>query len=302
MKETRPLISIIINCFNGEKYLKECLNSVEKQDFDDYEVVFWDNNSTDDSRLIYQSFSDERFKYFNDYEHVNLYHARNKALKKTKGKFITFLDVDDLWYPFKLTQQIKTLEDNPDYGFCYSNFHYLDENKNKLKKAIRYNLPSGNIQNYLLKKYNVCISSLMFKQEIALENKLEFNHNYKMIGDLDFVLKFAGYTKGIGINKSLVIYRRHEDNLTRLKYKKHIQERNEWLSNEIKSKNFATKDLQFFKRETNYQEFYMSLNKVNLKTQLKLLIRVRGIFLLKALFFLNKKLLFKFIKKFIKYL
>ena len=123
-----------------------------------------------------------------------------------------------------------------------------------------------------------------------------------MIGDLDFVLKFAGYTKGIGINKSLVIYRRHEDNLTRLKYTKHIQERNEWLSNEIKSKNFATKDLQFFKRETNYQEFYMSLNKVNLKTQLKLLIRVRGIFLLKALFFLNKKLLFKLIKKFIKYL
>ena len=107
MKETRPLISIIINCFNGEKYLKECLNSVEKQDFDDYEVVFWDNNSTDDSRLIYQSFSDERFKYFNDYEHVKWHHARNKALKQTKGKFITFLDVDDLWYPFKLTNKLK---------------------------------------------------------------------------------------------------------------------------------------------------------------------------------------------------
>ena len=88
-----------------------------------------------------------------------------------------------MWYPF--TPNKKILEDNPEYGFCYSNFHYLDENKNQLKKAIRYNLPSRNIQNYLLKKYNVCISSLMFKQEIALENKLEFNHNYKMIGDLD---------------------------------------------------------------------------------------------------------------------
>ena len=83
----------------------------------------------------------------------------------------------------------------------------------------------------------------------------------------------------------MVIYRRHEENLTRLKYTKHIQERNDWFYNEIKAKNFATKDLQFFKRETNYQEFYMSLNKVNLITQLKLLSRVRGIFLIKALFF-----------------
>ena len=297
MKEEIPLISIIINCFNGQKYLEECLNSVKNQDYENYEVIFWDNNSSDDSRIIFQSFSDKRFKYFNDYEHVNLYHARNKALKKTKGKFITFLDVDDLWYPFKLSKQIKTFKDNPDYGFCYSNFQYLDENKNQLKKAIKYNLPSGYLQNYLLKKYNVCISTLMFKKEIALENKLEFNHNFKMIGDLDFVLKFAGVAKGIGINKNMVIYRRHEKNLTRLSYKKHIKERNEWLDNEIKAKNFSSKDLQFFKNETNYQEFHMSLNKVNIKTQLKLLLKIRGMFLIKALFFLNKKLIFTFIKK-----
>ena len=80
MKKENPLISIIINCFNGEKYLQECLNSVIRQDYENYEVIFWDNNSSDNSRLIYESFSDKRFKYFNDYEHVNLYHARNKAL------------------------------------------------------------------------------------------------------------------------------------------------------------------------------------------------------------------------------
>ena len=292
MKEEKPLISIIINCFNGEKYLEECLNSVKKQDYEDYEVIFWDNNSTDDSKIIYERFSDERFKYFNDNFHVNLYHARNKALKKTKGKFITFLDVDDLWHPFKLSKQIKTFKENPDYGFCYSNFQFLDENKNQFRKAINYNLPAGYIQSYLLKKYDVCMSSLMFKKEIALKNKLEFNHNFNMIGDYDFVIKFASYTKGIGINKSMVTYRKHEKNLSLLKYKKHIQERNEWFHNEMKAKNFTIKELEFFKNETNYQEFYMSLNKVNLKTQLKLLMRVRGIFFIKSLFFLIQKLIY----------
>ena len=94
-------------------------------------------------------------------------------------------------------------------------------------------------------------------------------------------------------------YRRHEKNLTRLKYKKHIQERNEWLHNEINAKNFSLKDLEFFKKETNYQEFYMSLYRVNLTTQLKLLMRVRGMFLIKALFFLSKKIIYSFFKKLI---
>ena len=299
MKDEKPLISIIINCFNGEKYLKDCLNSIKKQDYENFEVIFWDNNSTDDSKVIYERFSDERFKYFNDGEFVNVYHARNKALRRTKGKLITFLDVDDLWYPFKLSKQVNTLKENPECGFCYSNFQILYENKNKLKKAYKYNLPSGNLKNYLLKKYNVCFSSLMFRKKIALENKLEFNQNFDMVSDLDFVLKFAGYSKGIGINKCLVIYRVHENNLTSLKYKKHIQERNEWVSLQMKDKIFTIRDLKFFKNETNYQEFCMSLNKVNLSRMLKILIKVRGIFLIKALFLLCQNLIYKFIKKFI---
>ena len=297
MNEDKPLVSIIVNCFNGSKYLKECIHSINNQDYENFEVIFWDNNSTDDSKVIYERFSDERYKYFNDGEHVNLYHARNKALKKTKGKLITILDVDDLWYPFKLTKQYKTLKENPDCGFCYSNFQILYENKNQLKKAYRYNLPSGNLQKYLLKKYNVCISSLMFKKEIALANKLEFNNNFNMIGDLDFVLKFAGYSKGIGINKCTVIYRVHENNLTSLKYEKHVQERNEWYKKQMKAKIFSIRDLKFFKNETNYQEFCMSLNKVNLASKLKLLIRVRGIFLIKALLLLIQNLIYKLIKK-----
>ena len=87
MKTKKPLISIIVNCFNGERYLKECLKSILLQSYRNYEVIFWDNHSTDKSKLIFLAIKDNRFKYFSDNEHVTLYGARNKALKVTNGKY-----------------------------------------------------------------------------------------------------------------------------------------------------------------------------------------------------------------------
>ena len=59
-----PLVSIIINCFNGEKYLEECLNSILSQEYTNYEVIFWDNFSKDNSKSIFLKIKDKRFKYF----------------------------------------------------------------------------------------------------------------------------------------------------------------------------------------------------------------------------------------------
>ena len=94
---TKKLISIIINCFNGEKYLKKNLNSILKQKYQKYEVIFVDNCSTDSSSKIYKQVKDKRFKYFKTSKKIKLYASRNFALKKAKGEFITFLDVDDWW-------------------------------------------------------------------------------------------------------------------------------------------------------------------------------------------------------------
>ena len=135
MNNKEPLISIIVNCFNGEKYLNECLNSILSQTYENYEVIFWDNKSTDSSKLIFLDVKDIRFKYFSDNDHVTLYSARNKALKVTTGKYIAFLDVDDLWYPDKLEKQVKVMEENSEIGFCYSGFKFLSENSKNLNSA-----------------------------------------------------------------------------------------------------------------------------------------------------------------------
>ena len=125
----KELVSIIINCFNGEKYLNKTLNSVLSQKFTNFEVIFFDNCSTDRSSKIFKSFNDIRFKYFKTNKKISLYKSRNLALKKCKGKFITFLDADDWWNKNFLKSRKKFFKSSKEYAFAFSNcYHYYEKN------------------------------------------------------------------------------------------------------------------------------------------------------------------------------
>ena len=93
----KKLVSIIINCLNGEKYLLKTLQSVLNQKYQNFEVIFVDNCSTDNSAKIFKSIKDKRFKYYKTKKTINLYGARNFAAKRCKGEFVAFLDADDWW-------------------------------------------------------------------------------------------------------------------------------------------------------------------------------------------------------------
>ena len=121
----QPLVSVVINCFNGEKYLKEAVDSVINQTYKNWEIIFWDNQSTDKSAEIFKSYQDKRLKYYLATSHTKiLYEARNNALKKTNGDFIAFLDVDDWWLPDKLEQQIPLFSDSV-VGLVYGKLWYF---------------------------------------------------------------------------------------------------------------------------------------------------------------------------------
>ena len=99
-----PLLSIIVNCYNGEEYLKDCLKSILKQSYKNWELIFWDNISTDQSKNILKQFKDKRIKYFKSKKFTSLYEARNLAVSKAKGDYVSFLDTDDLWKRNKLSE------------------------------------------------------------------------------------------------------------------------------------------------------------------------------------------------------
>ena len=72
MKTKNPLISIIMNCYNGDKYLKKSINSILQQSYNNWELIFWDNQSTDKSKKILLSYKDKRVKYFKSNSFLNL--------------------------------------------------------------------------------------------------------------------------------------------------------------------------------------------------------------------------------------
>ena len=123
MKE-KMLVSVIMNCHNGEVFLKESLNSLISQTYKNWELIFWDNNSTDKSETILKQYKDQRIKYFKSDSYSKLYRARNLAVSKANGEFITFLDTDDLWNKEKLEKQIEICKRNKDVKFIYSNFFF----------------------------------------------------------------------------------------------------------------------------------------------------------------------------------
>ena len=97
-----PRVSVLMNCFNGARYLRPALESVCDQTVSDWELLFWDNQSTDESASIVGEYRDARIRYLPAPMHTNLGEARRQACAFARGEWVGILDTDDLWLPKKL--------------------------------------------------------------------------------------------------------------------------------------------------------------------------------------------------------
>ena len=230
------LVSIIMNCHNGEKFLKEALNSILQQSYKNWELIFWDNKSTDKSKKIFKEFKDPRFKYFYTKKFYNLHQARNLAIKKAKGKFICFLDTDDYWTPTKLTLQIKKFK-NKSTNFVYGNCWLIKKNY-LFKKKIYYSdyLPEGYILNDLLKKYTINLPTIMIRSTALKKLKFIFNEKFKIIGDFDLSIRLSENNKFKCLQEPTAFYRIHDNNFSSKNRSLEIKELNDWYNMAKKGK------------------------------------------------------------------
>ena len=237
----QPLVSIIMNCYNGEKYLAESLESILSQTYQNWELIFWDNLSTDNSKKIFEKYKDKRFKYFLAEKHSVLYHARNLAIQKTKGDFIAFLDTDDIWLKDKLSTQIKLFSDE-NIGLVYGNYwRYNKINFFKKKRLSSFKqLPSGKITDILLKKYSVGMLTVVIRKKFINDKKDIFDTNFDMLSDMDFILRFSKKYKFDCVQEPLAIYRQHEDQLQNKNIDKQVAQMSKWYEKIKLSKEFGS--------------------------------------------------------------
>ena len=121
--------------YNTAEYIKESILSVLNQTYTNWELIIVDDCSTDNTDDVVAEFSDERICCLKNEKNSGAAISRNRALREAKGKWIAFLDSDDVWHPEKLERQIRFMEENG-YSFSYTNYSEIDEQSRPLGRTV----------------------------------------------------------------------------------------------------------------------------------------------------------------------
>jgi glycosyltransferase involved in cell wall biosynthesis len=225
MLNQNNLISVIINCHNGEKFLKECIESVISQTYKNWELIFWDNCSNDSSAKIFNDFEDSRFKYYYNETKVSLSKARNLAAEIATGEWIAFLDSDDYWYKDKLKNQINIIKNAiKEPSFVYSksiiknsSLKYNNSwSKNILNSSSSLsfkNMPQGKIFSKLLFENFIPLSTALISKKKYF-SKGPINESLNQAEDYDLFLKLSIDEIVLYSDIPQTIYRIHDNNLS----------------------------------------------------------------------------------------
>lgn len=247
-----PRVSVIMNCYNCSKYLREAIDSVYAQTYKNWQIIFWDNASTDNSADIANSY-DKRLRYFRGEKTVPLYEARNLALKEATGKYIAFLDCDDMWLSNKLELQVKALEENKIVGLVHTNVEILEHHGSRriLHKKV---LSSGKVFREILRDYRINLQTVMISRKVLELLNYWFDESMNHAGDADLFLRIAYNWEVLYIPEVTARYREHKSSETATKIEALLIENEKVLKNiSERYHDFQSKykyEIKGFKRKT----------------------------------------------------
>ncbi len=206
-----PKVSVIICCLNGEKYLNAAIDSIYAQTCSDWEIVFFDNCSTDKSSEICKKY-DQRIKYYRHNVTVPLGYARQLAVNMALGEWVAFLDVDDLWEKNKLEAQLGEVEGNV-YSMCYAGVKHITESGMKVKEA--YPLyESGDIFSMLLQQFDINMVTPIINRRFLIDHDLNFDERLTASEEYNLFMRIAVKSKICCVKEILGSYRLSSNSLT----------------------------------------------------------------------------------------
>jgi len=222
--ENNGLVSIIVNCFNSDRYLRQAIDSVISQTYSNWELIFWDNQSTDHSAEIVHSYSDFRIRYFYADQHTSLGDGRNCALKEVRGRYVSFLDADDFYTVDRLQVVVDAFD--TDIDFIYSNGKRFNQTTGLSSPFYKKIQKDGDMFEYWLGHYNVMIPSVVFRSSVLNEMKSHVDPRFSMVEEYDFFLRMVKGRTVKYIHNELCTWRCHSESLT---WKKSMDWSNEFF-------------------------------------------------------------------------
>lgn len=204
------LVSIITPAYNCERFIAETIQSVINQTYRNWEIIIVDDCSADKTQEIVLSYQkkDTRILFLKNDNNEGSAFSRNRALSIAKGKWIAFLDSDDLWLPEKLERQIEFMNEN-NYHFSYTNYSEIDENS--IETGISLTGPEVITKNKMQAYCWPGCLTIMYDSDFVGKMKcadLKINEEYALW------IKISKITNCYLLNENLAKYRRRNDSLT----------------------------------------------------------------------------------------
>jgi glycosyltransferase involved in cell wall biosynthesis len=204
----QPLVSILMNCYNGERYLAEAIDSVLAQTCKNWEIIFWDNQSTDRSAEICKGYGEPRIRYFRSDRHTSLGEARALALEQAQGEYIAVLDVDDVWLPRKLEVQLPLFAD-PEVGIVISDTLFFTDNGAQRQLFGSHLPPQGYVFGNLLKNYFCSLETVVLRRRAIDALGQAFDSALSHISDFDLIVRLSKDWKLVCVGEVLAKWRVH---------------------------------------------------------------------------------------------
>ena len=209
--QSKPLVSVIIPCFNHGRFLGEAIESVKKQSYSRIEIIVIDDGSTDDTRKVARSFVD--VKYFHQ-KNAGLSAARNAGASRANGLFLVFLDADDVLYPEAVQTNLTYLLQNPTWAFVSGGHDKVDEWLYPLETQETLPVPAANqhYKEFLRGNYIGMHAAVMYRCRVF--DQFQFDITLPACEDYDLYLAVSrAYPVGCHSHK-LAAYRRHGSNMS----------------------------------------------------------------------------------------
>ncbi len=207
-------VSIITPLYNGSKFITETINSVINQAYTDWEMIVINDCSPDNSEEIVKQFQKDypQITLMKNSQNLWIVGSRNFWLQSAKGKYICFLDQDDVIEPTKLEKQILFLEQNPEYWMVWSAVVLINQNWDEINKIIT-KTTDIEIRNHIILSNQFACWAVMFRKDL-LDTVWLLKKEYDKSDDYDLWLKIGKISKFYNLPDFLFKYRIHENNTT----------------------------------------------------------------------------------------
>lgn len=219
----RPLVSVLLPCYNAEKHLQEALMSILNQTYTNLEVIAINDCSSDQTENILSDIAkkDPRIKVYNNEENLKLIRTLNKGIELCNGEYIARMDADDIALPQRIEKEVNFLEEHKDHDIVSSLFLAFQSESPK-KTTLHHNpLTDAELRAYMLFKSGICHPAAMIRRRVFTELDLKFELDYLHVEDYAFWSKAIYKTKIANIGEPLLLYRVHSHQVSSLN--EHLQ-------------------------------------------------------------------------------